>query len=38
MSNRWMNATLVLAVVLLSLISISSAAGPRAMPDLYTTG
>jgi VCBS repeat-containing protein len=38
MCNRWMNATLVLTVVLISLISISSAAGPRAMPDLYTTG
>ena len=30
-----MNATLVLTVVFISLISISSAAGPRAMPDLY---
>jgi hypothetical protein len=35
MSNRWMNATIILTV-LISLVSISSAAGPRAMPDLCT--
>jgi large repetitive protein len=36
MNNRWMNATLVLTAILISLISISSAAGPRATPDLYS--
>jgi len=32
------NATLVLTVVLISLVSISSAAGPHAMPDLLYDG
>ena len=35
MNRRLMNATAVLAVLLISLISISSAAGLHAMPDLY---
>jgi hypothetical protein len=39
MNSKLMNATLVLTVMLISLISISSAAaGLRAMPDLYATG
>ena len=35
MKSRWMKATLVLIIVLISLISISLAAGPRAVPDQY---
>jgi hypothetical protein len=35
MNNRLMKAIVVLAVVLIPLVSISAAAGPRAMPDLY---
>ncbi len=38
MNSRWMNVIVVLAVVLISLVSVSSAAGLRAMPDLYTGG
>jgi hypothetical protein len=35
MNSIWMSASVVLVVLLISLISISSAAGLRAMPELY---
>jgi hypothetical protein len=38
MNSRWINAIVVLTVALISLVSISSATGPLAKPDLYTGG
>lgn len=36
MNSRWIKVLVVLTVALISMISISSAAGLRAMPDLFT--
>jgi hypothetical protein len=38
MNSRWMNIIVVLTVALISLVTISSAAGLLARPDLYTGG
>lgn len=36
MNRRWINTIVVLTIALISLVSISSAAGPLARPDLFT--
>ncbi len=36
MCRKWIECSFILAALLISLISISSAAGPTANPDLYT--